>query len=58
MAELSKTYEPAAVEPKWYARWLAEGCFKADREFLKAAIFDRHSAAEHHWRSHARPCAE
>ena len=30
MAELSKAYEPAAVEAKWYARWLADGTFKAD----------------------------
>jgi valyl-tRNA synthetase len=30
MAELSKAYEPQAVEAKWYARWLAEGFFKAD----------------------------
>src|SRR6266496_3566316 len=30
MAELSKAYEPQAVEEKWYARWLAESCFTAD----------------------------
>src|SRR6266403_409395 len=30
MAELSKAYEPKAVEEKWYARWLAECCFTAD----------------------------
>ncbi|MFN2477074.1 MAG: valine--tRNA ligase [Chthoniobacterales bacterium] len=30
MAELSKTYDPAAVEPKWYARWLERGDFHAD----------------------------
>ena len=30
MAELSKVYEPQAVEKKWYARWLTEGCFTAD----------------------------
>src|SRR3989475_803744 len=30
MAELSKAYEPKAVEEKWYARWLAEGCFTAN----------------------------
>src|SRR6266699_355283 len=30
MAELSKAYEPQAVEEKWYARWLAEGYFTAD----------------------------
>ncbi len=30
MAEVSKAYEPQATEKKWYARWLAEGCFTAD----------------------------
>src|SRR4029450_2144663 len=30
MAEISKAYEPQAAEEKWYARWLAEGCFTAD----------------------------
>src|SRR4051794_15287461 len=30
MAELSKGYEPAAVEAKWYARWLADRAFEAD----------------------------
>src|SRR5438477_1467528 len=30
MAELSKAYEPQAVEEKWYARWLAECDFTAD----------------------------
>ena len=35
MAELSKTYDPASVEQKWYARWLADGCFKADANSAK-----------------------
>ncbi|MBA2269535.1 MAG: valine--tRNA ligase [Chthoniobacterales bacterium] len=30
MAELQKTYDPAAVEPKWYQRWLERGDFRAD----------------------------
>ncbi len=37
MAELSKAYEPQAVEAKWYARWLAEGFFKADPASPKPA---------------------
>ena len=37
MAELSKAYEPQAVEAKWYARWLAEGVFKADPASPKPA---------------------
>jgi len=30
MAELSKTYEPRVVEPKWYARWIENRDFQAD----------------------------
>ncbi len=30
MSEIAKTYEPAAVEVKWYDFWLREGCFTAD----------------------------
>src|SRR3984893_14609576 len=30
MAELSKTYEPKSVEPKWYARWIDNHDFEAD----------------------------
>ncbi|MEO8045377.1 MAG: valine--tRNA ligase [Spartobacteria bacterium] len=37
MTELSKAYEPPAVEAKWYARWLADGCFQADPASAKPA---------------------
>jgi valyl-tRNA synthetase len=30
MTEISKAYEPQAVEEKWYAHWLEEGCFTPD----------------------------
>ncbi len=30
MSEISKTYEPQAVEAKWYQFWLDENCFVAD----------------------------
>ena len=30
MSEISKAYEPGAVEEKWYAEWLKSGCFSAD----------------------------
>src|SRR5262249_51092679 len=30
MAELSKTYDPKTVEPKWYQRWLNAEAFRAD----------------------------
>ncbi|MDQ3117523.1 MAG: valine--tRNA ligase, partial [Verrucomicrobiota bacterium] len=37
MTELSKAYEPTGVEAKWYARWLAAGCFQADPASAKPA---------------------
>ena len=37
MSEISKAYEPQAVEEKWYARWLADGCFAADPASPKPA---------------------
>ena len=30
MSEIPKTYEPQAIEEKWYAFWLESGCFTAD----------------------------
>src|SRR5438045_9510517 len=30
MAELSKTYVPKTVEPKWYQRWIHQRDFEAD----------------------------
>ncbi|MDQ6809715.1 MAG: valine--tRNA ligase [Verrucomicrobiota bacterium] len=38
MSELSKTYEPTVVEPKWYGRWLEAGCFRADEHSTKPAV--------------------
>ena len=35
MAELSKNYDPASVEQKWYARWLEHGDFHADAHSSK-----------------------
>jgi valyl-tRNA synthetase len=35
VAELPKTYDPNAVEPKWYQRWLDDGNFKADAASAK-----------------------
>ena len=37
MSEIPKSYEPHAVEGKWYAHWLADGCFKADPASAKPA---------------------
>ena len=37
MSEISKTYEPQAVEEKWYAEWLAHDFFKADPQSAKPA---------------------
>src|ERR1700737_2102293 len=36
MAELSKTYEPTVVEPKWYAYWVENRDFQADPGSTKA----------------------
>ncbi len=38
MVEISKSYEPTAVEEKWYARWLADGCFAANPSSAKPAF--------------------
>ncbi|MDP9098260.1 MAG: valine--tRNA ligase [Verrucomicrobiota bacterium] len=37
MPELPKTYDPNAVEPKWYARWEEAGYFRADAYSPKPA---------------------
>ncbi|HYI48051.1 MAG TPA: valine--tRNA ligase [Allosphingosinicella sp.] len=31
MSELPKTFDPAEIEARWYARWEAEGLFRPDR---------------------------
>ncbi len=36
MAELPKNYEPQAIEPRWYAEWMARGYFHADASAPKA----------------------
>ncbi|MGI9087556.1 MAG: valine--tRNA ligase [Chthoniobacterales bacterium] len=38
MPELSKTYDPSAVEPKWYGRWLERRYFHADPASPKPAF--------------------
>jgi len=38
MSELPKTYDPSAVEPKWYARWEEAGSFRADAHSEKPAF--------------------
>ncbi|HXX42800.1 MAG TPA: valine--tRNA ligase [Chthoniobacterales bacterium] len=35
MAELSKTYDPKSVEPKWYQRWIERRDFEADPKSSK-----------------------
>jgi valyl-tRNA synthetase len=35
MAELSKTYDPKSVEPKWYARWIDNRDFEANPKSTK-----------------------
>ncbi len=38
MAELSKTYDPKSVEPKWYARWIDNRDFVANPNSSKPAF--------------------
>ena len=38
MAELPKRYDPNAVEPKWYQRWLENRDFVANPESSKPAF--------------------
>ena len=35
MSEISKAYEPGAVEERWYGEWIKEGCFAADSASTK-----------------------
>ena len=35
MQELPKTYEPKAVEARWYDYWLKQQCFAADAQSAK-----------------------
>ena len=37
MSELPKTYEPQAIEDKWYAQWISENAFAANPESNKPA---------------------
>jgi valyl-tRNA synthetase len=37
MSEIPKTYEPPAIEAKWYAFWEQNGCFAADPDSTKPA---------------------
>ena len=36
MADLPKGYDPAEIEPRWYAEWMARGYFHADAAAPKA----------------------
>jgi valyl-tRNA synthetase len=38
MSEISKAYEPQAVENRWYQFWLDQGCFKANAQSSKPAF--------------------
>src|SRR5438128_10662263 len=38
MAELSKTYDPKSVEPKWYVHWIDNHDFEADARSSKPAF--------------------
>ncbi|MBE2180541.1 MAG: valine--tRNA ligase [Chthoniobacterales bacterium] len=38
MSEISKAYEPGAVEEHWYGEWIREKCFSADPSSAKPAF--------------------
>jgi valyl-tRNA synthetase len=38
MSEISKAYEPQAVEDKWYEFWLKQNCFTANAKSIKPAF--------------------
>jgi valyl-tRNA synthetase len=38
MSELPKTYDPTAVEPKWYSHWIDKNYFHADAHSSKPAF--------------------
>ncbi len=38
MSEIPKAYEPGAVEERWYAEWIKQGCFSADPASSKPAF--------------------
>ncbi len=38
MTEISKAYEPGAVEERWYEAWTQQGCFAADPASAKPAF--------------------
>ena len=43
MSELPKTFEPRAIEDRWYTHWEANGLFRPDRPDA-----DDHRADVHH----------
>ena len=51
MSELPKTFDPAAIEARWYAHWEAEGLFRPERG-RGGAVDDRHPAAQRHRHLH------
>ena len=38
MSEISKAYEPGAVEERWYDRWIKQKCFSAEAASAKPAF--------------------
>ena len=38
MPELTKAYEPQAVEDKWYDFWVKQNCFTANAQSGKGAF--------------------
>ena len=56
MTELAKTFDPAAIEARWYAHWEERGLFRPSAR-RRDAVHDRHAAAQRHRQPAYRPCA-
>jgi len=54
MAELSKVYEPQAVEAKWYAAGWPRAFSRPDHASTETGVFHGHAAAERDRRAHPR----
>jgi len=56
MTELPKTFDPGAIEARWYAHWEGEGLFRPERNDAEP-LHHRQSAAQRHRQPAYRPRA-
>ncbi len=55
IASLPKTYEPQAVEDKWYRFWEEGGYFKPSGDSKQAHLCHQYAAAQRDGRAAPRP---